>query len=192
MTKPVLVLCAVGIATIAVAVGWLALHYVPSPFASVRLRGDTVVAELRPGVSFLLVRSTTLVAEHIAGSESLELHDGEWVRLGSARTGYHITCRTSQAPAGLQIQGSWHYHDFPRSFIKTWFVEAQPDPSMSSNQAMQLTAGNGAAGMRGDMDGRTREGERSGRNANQARRFLFPRLPSRAYAAWHAPRARGS
>ena len=57
---------------------------------------------------------------------------------------------------------------------------------------MQLTASNGAAGDARDMDGRTREGEQSGRDANQACRLRLECLPSRACAAIHAQRARGS
>ena len=124
MTKRALAVCGAAIAAAVIVGCWFALHYVPSPFSSVTLRGDTVIAEVRPGRGFGLVRQRTRVGEHISGSESVELRDGESLMLGSPRTGYVVTCRIAPAPAGLYIQGSWHYHDFPRSFVKTWFVEA--------------------------------------------------------------------
>ena len=124
MTKRALVVCAAAFAGVVVLPIWLALHYVPSPFTSVTLRGDTVVAETRPGRGFGLIRESTRVGEHISGSESIELRDGESIMLNSPRTGYRITCRMSPTPAGLFIQGSWYYHNFPRSAVKAWFVEA--------------------------------------------------------------------
>jgi len=125
MTKRALVVCAAAIATVAIVGSWCALHYVPSPFASVTLRGGAVVAKLRPDVSFGLVPGRTLVGRHISGSESIEFRDGESVILGSPRTGYRITCRTSPRPAGLYVEGHWFFHDFPRSAVKIWFVEAE-------------------------------------------------------------------
>lgn len=125
MTKRTLVVCAAALASIVIIGSWLALHYVPSPFASVTLRGDTVVAKLRSDVSFGLVRGSTHVGEHISGSESIELRDGESIILGSPRTGYSITCRTSLRPAGLYVEGHWSVHDYVRSADKIWFVEAR-------------------------------------------------------------------
>ena len=61
---------------------------------------------------------------------------------------------------------------------------------MKPNQAMQLTASNGADGA-SDMDGRTREGEQSGWSANQACRLRFL-CRRRARMLWHGQRARGS
>ena len=127
MTKRALVVCAAVAIGAAIVGSLFALHYVPSPFSRVAFRGDTVVAEVRPGSGFGLVRERTRVGEHISGSQSIELRDGESIMLGSPRTGYVVTCRIAPAPAGLYIQGSWHYHDFPRSFVKTWFVEAPRD-----------------------------------------------------------------
>ncbi len=124
MTKRALIGSAASIAIIVVIASWLGLHYVPSPFASVKLRGDTVVAQIRPGTSFGLMRERTRIGEHIAESESVDFHDGESVMLYSAHTGYHITCRVSPRPAGLFIQGSWFLHDLLRSAEKTWFVAA--------------------------------------------------------------------
>lgn len=125
MTKRALVVCAAAIATIVVAASWVALHYVPSPFASVTLQDGTVFAKLRSNVSFGLVPGKTLVGQHISGSESIEFRDGESVILGSPRTRYRITCRTSPRPAGLYVEGRWFFHDFPRSAVKIWFVEAE-------------------------------------------------------------------
>src|SRR5215212_3959022 len=99
MTKRVLVICAPVIAGAAIIGGWLALHYVPSPFSGVTRRGDTVVAQLRPGTGFGLLRERTRIGEHIAGSESIHFQDGESVTLGSGHTGYRITCRVSPRPA---------------------------------------------------------------------------------------------
>jgi len=125
MTKSVLVVCAAAVVGIAIISGWLAHHYVSSPFASVTLRGDTVVAKLRSDVSFGLVRGSTHVGEHISGSESIELRDGESIILGSPRTGYLVTCRTSLRPAGLYIEGRWFVHDYLESAVKIWFIEAR-------------------------------------------------------------------
>jgi hypothetical protein len=124
MTKRALVISALTAIAVVVLGGWFALHHVPSPFAGVTLRGDTVVAQIRPGTSFGFVRQSTRVGEHISDSASIELRDGESVMLGSPHTGYTITCRVSPRPAGLYIQGSWFLHDFLRSSLKTWFVEA--------------------------------------------------------------------
>jgi hypothetical protein len=125
MTKRTLVICAAAVVGIAIICGWLALRYVPSPFASVTLRGDTVVAKLRSDVSFGLVRGSTHVGEHISGSESIELRDGESIILGSPRTGYLVTCRTSLSPRGLYVEGRWFVHDYVRSATKIWFMEAR-------------------------------------------------------------------
>jgi len=124
MTKRALVVWAIAIASVVIIGSWLARHYVPSPFASITLRGDTVVAKLRRDVSFGLVRGTTHVGEHISGSALIELRDGESVMLSSPRTGYRITCRTSLRTTGLYVEGHWFVHDFLRSAVKTSFVDA--------------------------------------------------------------------
>jgi len=127
MTKRAVLICAVACASIAISAitaSWFFLHSVPSPFESVTLRGNTVIAKLRPDVSFGLVRGSTHVGEHISGSESIELQDGESIILGSPRTGYQITCRTSLRPAGLYVAGHWFVHDYIRSTEKIWFLEA--------------------------------------------------------------------
>ena len=125
MTKRALVICAAAVAAMIFVAGWLVLHYVPSPFASVTRRDDTVVAKLRPDASFGLVRGSTHVGEHISGSQSFELRDGESVILSSGHTSYSITCRMSLRPARLYVEGRWFLHDFLRSAVKTWFVEAE-------------------------------------------------------------------
>jgi hypothetical protein len=125
MTKRVLLICAAAIIVMIVIAGWFGFHYVPLPFASVTRRDHTVVATLRPGRGFAFMRERTRIGEHIAGSGSLDLQDGESVTLGSGHTSYRITCRVSPRPAGLFIQGSWSLHDFLRSAEKTWFMEAQ-------------------------------------------------------------------
>ena len=126
MTKRALVICAIAtaIAIVVVVAPWLALHYVPSPFAQVTLRGDSVVATLRPDVSFGVLRSDTPVGAHVSGSESLEFRNGQSARLTSPRTSYRITCRTSPRPAGLYVEGSWFVHDYVESAVRIWFVEA--------------------------------------------------------------------
>jgi hypothetical protein len=124
MTKRVLFIGAAAIIAMSVVAGWLGFQHVPSPFVSVTRRDDKVVATLRAGSGFALMRARTLTGEHIAGSGSLDFQDGESVTLGSGHTSYRITCRVSPRPAGLFIQGSWFLHDFLRSAEKTWFVEA--------------------------------------------------------------------
>ena len=124
MTKRALVVWATAVVGIVILGTWFALHYVPSPFASVTLRGDTVVAKLRSD-SFGLVRGGTHAGEHISGSESIELRDGESVILQSPRTGYRVTCRTSLRPAGLYVEGRWFVHDYLRSAEKIWFIQAR-------------------------------------------------------------------
>ena len=124
MTKRALAIGAAVLVGIAIITSWLGLHYVPSPFESVTVRGDSVVAKLRSDVSFGLVRGSTHVGEHISGSESFELRDGESIILNSGHTSYSITCRMSLRPAGFYVEGRWFLHDFLRSAVKTWFVEA--------------------------------------------------------------------
>ena len=125
MTKRVVLVGAAAIASIVIIGSWFALHDVPSPFVSVALRGDTVVARVRPDTSFGLVPGKTLVGRHIAASESIEFRDGESVSLSSPRTAYRITCRMSPRPAGLYIEGHWFVHNYVRSAEKIWFVEAR-------------------------------------------------------------------
>lgn len=124
MTKRTLFVCGVAIGALPVMGVWSALHYVPSPFASVELQGEAVVARLRPDLSFAVFRAPPVV-EDISGSESLELRNGESVRLQSARRSYKVTGRTSPPPAGLYLEGEWHLHDFPKSCVKRWFVRAK-------------------------------------------------------------------
>src|SRR2546423_9018468 len=127
MTKRVLEVCIAVIASAAVMGSLLALHYVPSPCSSVTRRGDSVVARLRPGTGFGLFRERTRIGEHIAGSESIDFHDGESVMLSSGHTGYRITCRVSPRPAGLFIQGSLSLHHFLPSAEENWVIQTHLD-----------------------------------------------------------------
>ena len=124
MTRRVLLVFGAMIALLVVGI-FLALHHVQSPFASVVLRGDTIVATMRSDVRFLVFRANSRELESISGSESLELRTGDSLRLQSAHTSYEIACRMSPPPAGLDVKGEWHLHDFPKSFVKKWFVKAQ-------------------------------------------------------------------
>jgi hypothetical protein len=108
-----------------VAVGIVfAVNYVPSPFTAITLRGDAVVATVRPDMRFLVFRAGSHTLESAPGSEPLEMRDGESVKLQSPHTGYKVICRTSPSPAGLYVEGEWHLHDFPKSFVKKWFMTA--------------------------------------------------------------------
>src|SRR2546430_16372101 len=101
----VLVFCVAVIASAAIMGSWLALHYVPSPFSSVTRRGDTVVAQLRPGTGFGLFRERTRIGEHIAGSESIDFQDGESVMLSSGHT------RSEERRVGKECRSRWSpYH----------------------------------------------------------------------------------
>ncbi len=124
MTKRCVVVFAVVVLCSVVGVTF-ARHYVPSPFASVAIHGDGVVATIRPGVRFALYRPDAHVLKHISGSEPLQLRNGESVSLNSPHTSYEVTCRTSPPPAGLDVVGQWYLHDFPKSFVKRCFVEAK-------------------------------------------------------------------
>ena len=123
MTKRAWVVLAV-IGALLVLGAFLAFHYVPSPFSSVALRGDTIVATVRPNLRFLVFRRDARELEDISGTQSLEFRDGDSLRLQSAHTSYEVQCRTSPPP-GLSIEGEWHLHNFPQSFVKRWFVEAR-------------------------------------------------------------------
>lgn len=124
MTKRALVVLALIVLLAAAGVVWV-LHYVPSPFTKVTLRGDRVVATVRPDMRFLVLRAGSHTLESASGSEPLEMRDGESVRLQSPHRGYELTCRTSPSPAGVFVEGRWYLHDFPKSAIKRWFIAAR-------------------------------------------------------------------
>jgi len=128
MTKRVfivLALTALIVLLTAAGFAFAVLNYVPSPFSSVTLRADTVAATIRPDTDFLVFRADSHGLQRGSHSEPLEIHDGESVRLQSPHTGYTVVCRMSPGPAGLYIEGEWHLHDFPKSFVKKWFVKAE-------------------------------------------------------------------
>ncbi len=124
MTKRALAIL-VLIALLATAGIVFAINYVPSPFTAVTLRDDVVVATVHPDMRFLVLRAGSHTLESASGSEPLEMRDGESVRLQSPHRGYKVVCRTSPSPAGLFVEGRWYLHDFPKSAVKRWFVEAR-------------------------------------------------------------------
>lgn len=124
MTKAVVLILTVGIVATSGAIVFT-LNYVPSPFAAVVSRGDTIIATPHRGLLFMVSKPNSNQLEHIDASKPLELRNGETVRLGSGQRSYQVACRTSPPPVGLWIQGEWHLHDFPRSFVKKWFISAK-------------------------------------------------------------------
>ena len=109
----------------AVSLVFVARNYVPSPFTKVTLRANTVVATTGPDTRFLVMRAGSHELEDASPSEPLKMRDGESVRLQSPHTGYTVLCRILPAPAGLYVEGEWHLHSFPKSFVKKWFVKAE-------------------------------------------------------------------
>src|SRR3954447_1481780 len=128
MTRRVVIVLAAAGALLAVALGATALTITwweaPSPFTSVVLQGDAVVATLRPGGPFILFRSGSHQAQFISGAESFQLQDASSVLLNSAHESYQIACHTHRPPAGLQIQSRFFFHDI-KGLGKKSFVTAQ-------------------------------------------------------------------
>jgi len=95
-----------------------------SPFASVAVEGDAIAARLLPGEQFMVFRSGSKVAKLIGDSELLTISPDEPVLLTSAHRSYHLACRTSPSPAGLNVEARSNVHEI-KGPVKSFFIQAQ-------------------------------------------------------------------